>query len=309
MPATPIHRFTNTPTNPFGPAPSSSEPHLARPKSASSLPYARPPYPKDSSSTASSINCMQTHPIMVALSGWPEPVYVAESKEVARRRSRAGTPVLQPLTTGMGDGVGLSMLPPINGGGSKHSNMYETSNSRYREREREESSPYPVSSTRSTRTSPVNSDPNSPTLQHQHQHQHHSYPHPPLPKGYHDPRYGPGATLHDKALRVAPAWSSSSSRAVGDSSSTVQAGLGMRVPAGQRGEGVMVMRAVPDVYPPPGRVIAGAGGVAKEVYPRDPNNAFLWNGAGGGGSTVGGDTPMSAGIMSPPRHDGIKEER
>ena len=41
----------------------------------------------------------------------------------------------------------------------------------------------------------------------------------------------------------------------------------------------MVMRSVPDVYPPPGIVRAGGGGLAKEVYPRDPNNVLLWGGA------------------------------
>lgn len=41
----------------------------------------------------------------------------------------------------------------------------------------------------------------------------------------------------------------------------------------------MVMRAVPDVYPPPGMIRAGGGGLAKEVYPRDPNNVLLWGGA------------------------------
>ena len=82
----------------------------------------------------------------------------------------------------------------------------------------------------------------------------------------------------------------------------------MRVPAGQRGEGLLVMRAVPDVYPPPGRVLASAGGVAKEVYPRDPNNAFLWGGGGGGGGVGGTATPSSAGMMSPTRHSEIKDE-
>ena len=301
MPATPIHRFQNPQPNPFGTAPSSIEPHLHRPKSSSSLPYARPPNP--SGLPGGSIpSQQQQHPIMVALSGWPEPVYVAESKEVARRRSRAGTPVLQPLTTGMGDGVDLSMLPPLsNGSKPPASREYE---SRYRE----ERSPYPVSSTRSTRTSPVRSIPSSP-IPHHHSHRsssphHDSYPHPPLPKGYHDPRYGPNATLHDRALRVVPAWSSSSA------SSHETVGVGMRVPAGQRGEGLMVMRAVQDVYPPPGRVLASAGGVAKEVYPRDPNNAFLW-GVGGVGNTagVGGSvTPSGTGMMSPSHHSDDNDE-
>jgi hypothetical protein len=188
------------------------------------------------------------------LSGWPEPVYVAESKEVARRRSRAGTPVLAPLTTGTGDGIDLSTLPRV----------------LKQEDRREEGSPYRLSSTRSTRTSPVPSGPNSPTPQH------HSYPNPPLSKGYHDPRYGPGAALNNRALRVVPAWSSSSSPS---SRQHENLGVGIRIPAGNRGEGCMVMRAVPDVYPPPGMVRAGGGGLAKEVYPRDPNNVLLWGGA------------------------------
>lgn len=200
----------------------------------------------------------QQHPIMVALSGWPEPVYVPESKEVARRRSRAGTPVLAPLTTGMGDGVDLNMLPPLNG-----------PRATYKE-DRQEGSPYPLSSARSTRTSPVRSGPNSPTPQS------HSYPNPPLSKGYHDPRYGPGAALNNRALRVVPAWSSSSSPSKQQHENL---GVGIRVSAGHRGEGNMVMRAVPDVYPPPGMVRAGGGGLAKEVYPRDPNNVLLWGGA------------------------------
>lgn len=303
MPATPIHRFQNPQPNPFGPTPSSvDQPHLHRPKSSSSLPYARPPNPTSvagGSIPPPPLHQQHQQPIMVALSGWPEPVYVAESKEVARRRSRAGTPVLQPLTTGMGDGVDLSMLPSL-GNGSRPPASRE-----YENRYREERSPYPVSSTRSTRTSPVRSIPSSPTL-HAHGHSSHrqssphhdSYPHPPLPKGYHDPRYGPTAALHDRALRVVPAWSSSSAPY------RENVGVGMRVPAGQRGEGLLVMRAVPDVYPPPGRVLASAGGVAKEVYPRDPNNAFLWGGGAGGGAA----TPSSSGMMSPTRHSDVKDE-
>lgn len=299
MPATPIHRFQNPQTNPFGPTPSSIEPHLYRPKSSSSLPYARPPNPTGvaGGSIPPGLQQQPQHPIMVALSGWPEPVYVAESKEVARRRSRAGTPVLQPLTTGMGDGVDLSMLPPLSNG-SKPPVSRE-----YENRYREERSPYPTSSTRSTRTSPVRSVPSSPTLHgrsHGQSSPHHdAYPHPPLPKGYHDPRYGPTAALHDRALRVVPAWSSSSAP------HRDNVGVGMRVPAGQRGEGLLVMRAVPDVYPPPGRVLASAGGVAKEVYPRDPNNAFLW---GGGGHAGGTTTPTGSAVMSPTRSSEVKDE-
>lgn len=257
MPAAPINRFHNTPSNPFGPAPTPNETMIPRPKSSSSLPYARPSNPIQNNGSAS-----QQHPIMVALSGWPEPVYVAESKEVARRRSRAGTPVLAPLTTGMGDGVDLNMLSPLNGGGRAPNKE---------DRHREEGSPYPLSSARSTRTSPVPSGPNSPVSSHNH----HSYPNPPLPKGYHDPRYGPGAALHNRALKVVPAWSSSSSAS---SRQHENLGVGIRVPAGKRGEGNIIMRAVPDVYPPPGMVMAG-GGLAKEVYPRDPNNVLLWGGA------------------------------
>lgn len=276
MPATPINRFHGTPSNPFGAAPSSTDHHIPRPKSSSSLPYARPSIPSPGGPVAG-----PQHPIMVALSGWPEPVFIAESKEVARRRSRAGTPVLAPLTTGMGDGVDLNSLPPLNGFGRAPNR--DGRNSR-------EASPYPVSSARSTRTSPVSSRPNSPTPAS------HSYPHPPLPKGYHDPRYGPGAALHNRALRVVPAWSSSSSPKRPNDPNT---GVGVRVPAGQRGEGVLVMRAVPDVYPPPGMVLAGAGGVAREVYPRDPNNVLLWGSAAAGSAN---------GMTSPPLQHEPKDE-
>lgn len=276
MPATPINRFHNPPSNPFGPAPSSSDHSMPRPKSSSSLPYARPSIPAGTCPIPS-----PQHPIMVALSGWPEPVFIAESKEVMRRRSRAGTPVLAPLTSGTGDGVDLSSLPPSYGGG--RAPIRDGMRSR-------ESSPYPISSTRSTRTSPATSRPSSPTPSH------HPYPGPPLPKGYHDPRYGPGAALHNRALRVVPAWSSSS----GSKSYEQNVNVGMRIPAGQRGEGVLVMRAVPDVYPPPGMVLAG-GGVAKEVYPRDPNNAMLW----GSNATVHSN---GNGKTSPPLQQDPKDE-
>lgn len=77
--------------------------------------------------------------------------------------------------------------------------------------------------------------------------------------------------------------------------------VGMKVPAGQRGMGILVLRAVPDVYPPPTAHLGMAGmassmsrskangaqgmnggghvGVATEVYPRDPDSAFLWGSA------------------------------
>jgi len=250
---------------------------------------------------------------MVALSGWPEPVYVAESRDWEKRRSRAGTPVqsLPPLSGEVREGVsfGSPRLNPSGGGGTGSG---------------------------SRRSS--------------------------VARGYPDPRYGPTAALHSRALKVVPAWSSSSS----SSSSTSFAapikgltpisqvsvsvplsgvgGVGVRVTAGQRGEGLLVMRAVPDVYPPPssgsgagtsyttslggvggvgeGRAMTRTGsmgvgvgvggnvgvgvGVAKEVYPRDPNNAFLWGGVGTGpgpgtgtgtsGAATPTPTPMSPGL-------------
>jgi len=61
---------------------------------------------------------------------------------------------------------------------------------------------------------------------------------------------------------------------------------------GGGGRGMMVMRAVSDVYPPPGT------GMATEVYPRDPDAAVLWkrngaiNGEGAGeGEGMDIDTP------------------
>jgi len=73
-------------------------------------------------------------------------------------------------------------------------------------------------------------------------------------------------------------------------------GIGVKVQAGPRGPGLLVMRATPDVYPPPLSTPAGLTGMAQEmshltsssssefgvgmateVYPRDPDRRFLWS--------------------------------
>ncbi|KAK8846546.1 hypothetical protein IAR55_005632 [Kwoniella newhampshirensis] len=81
---------------PTPPPPSSSSTTLARPKSSSALPYARDStFNRRSSQTQTQTqNQTQTQtqtqnlPLMIALSGWPEPVYVSTGK----RSSRGGTP-------------------------------------------------------------------------------------------------------------------------------------------------------------------------------------------------------------------------
>jgi hypothetical protein len=64
----------------------------------------------------------------------------------------------------------------------------------------------------------------------------------------------------------------------------------------------MVMRAVPDVYPLPGMVMTG-GGLAKEVYPRDPNNVLLW-----GGAALAAGTPQSIDTSNHGQSEMVKEE-
>lgn len=134
---------------------------------------------------------------------------------------------------------------------------------------------------------------------------------------FRDPRFAAHAAVSpSNVLRVAPSWSSSSTTATTSGPSTHQhqlqhqhqfqhstmpdaqpTALGVRVPAGQRGTGLLITRAVPDVYPPPSSAPGIAGmvsnmtrdvttgasnhgtgalGVATEVYPRDPNTSFLW---------------------------------
>ena len=133
-------------------------------------------------------------------------------------------------------------------------------------------------------------------------------------RSFKDPRFAPNVAVlaNRPALPLAPNWTSSanttgSTGQTGASTpssrtNTQHTGYGVAVSAGQRGTGILVMRAVPDVYPPPvpapgmaGMVTgmtrsgshgkakrgkgAGAGGgfeMATEVYPRDPDSAFLW---------------------------------
>ena len=138
----------------------------------------------------------------------------------------------------------------------------------------------------------------------------------PTARTFRDPRLAPHVAVMSNrpALPLAPTWSSSS---VSNSSGTGEntpsklpyhlqsTGVGVRIPAGQRGTGILVMRAVPDVYPPPAsvpgiagmatemtrsasasqngrrksRALGSSGGaleVATEVYPRDPDSAILW---------------------------------
>lgn len=363
--------------------PPTSSPTSSRPRSGIMPVHA--PYPTASASASSSAPSPYVRPsapYMVALSGWPEPVYISN-------RSRPSTP--RPSFPGeQGDGV---VLPSPTSGphGSRshksdrqgteprsrsasttpgvpaesifsktcmynphqedpcpipdHPNHVEKysaarnaalsdrkhKHERERERERDHDRAHAATSssatsfpTSSTRT-PTHSPPLRPT---------HIMPHynatPSSRYGtFRDPRMAPnvGVLSNRAALPIAPGWTSSASastsaptsspspqHAVAQSPGAVALpNVGMKVPAGERGTGILVLRAVPDVYPPPmSHAMAGlpgmAGiaadmartgsrqqpghghaqsprgvGVATEVYPRDPDSAFLWGSAAGVG--------------------------
>lgn len=258
-------------------------------------------------------------PYMVALSGWPEPVYIAN-------RSKTGG---QSFFNDNGDGVDLSSVnlirpqPPQPQGAApaaastgnlekegsvapkngffrneslmsgSNPNGHSTLNTRKSGKESPNLN-FPTSSTRTPTHSPPPQS--SQTLAPPP-----SLPPPPPPTNtsyagkqthrhtsFKDPRFAPGVAItQHKPLTVAPNWTSSSNHHPSPQSPN----LGVKVTAGQRGTGILVMRSVPDVYPPPAPPgIAGMAatmarqstsngghiGLATEVYPRDPDSAFLW---------------------------------
>lgn len=319
-----------------------------------------PAYPSGSASASASSSAPYVRPpapYMVALSGWPEPVYISN-------RSRPSTP--RPSFPGeQGDGVVLaSPTLPANGAHGpraktgrgntppgvpaesifskacmydarqdgpcpipdhpNHVERYSTRNAALSDTKRaheppsagpgsSSSSHFPTSSTRT----PTHSPPLRPA----------KLPHynatPSSRYGtFRDPRMAPnvGVLSNRAPLPIAPGWASSASTSTPTSASSPQhhshpnavtalPNVGVKVPAGERGTGILVLRAVPDVYPPPmSRAMAGlpgmagiaadmartgsrqqAGpptrglGVATEVYPRDPDSAFLWGSAAGVG--------------------------
>lgn len=226
-------------------------------------------------------------PYMVALSGWPEPVYIAN----VSRPSRPSSP-RQPQPQNFGgevsDGIGNSSSPassPIQPqppkstvkqrheaakehGGHDESSRNRTSHTASTSRH------FPTSSTRTPTHSPP---PMSPPAAVYNRH-----------STFKDPRL---AVKQYRPLTIAPNWTSSTS----NSAQSPVPNVGVKVPAGERGTGILVMRSTPDVYPPPvppgiagmatsmarvqpvpnGRVGVG---LATEVYPRDPDSAFLWGG-------------------------------
>jgi len=287
----------------------------------SSGPYTRPPAP-----------------YMVALSGWPEPVYISH-------RSRPSSP--KPFFSGENsDGIetpshqhrsGLNSPAEIQvkpeatrkrspvpaesifskqcmynnayGAGCpipdhpNHVARYAASSHKHRMKsEHGGDSPFPTSSARTPTHSPP--PPSRPASS--------SNSNTPFNgtssrySTFRDPRFAPNAGVLNSRnpLRVAPSWSSSAP------SSTPMPNVGVTVAAGERGMGILVMRSTPDVYPPPRMVglpgmtgmtdmlgstqkEGGRGfGLATEVYPRDPDSAFLWGSTSGVGKRQEEGEPM-----------------
>lgn len=182
-------------------------------------------------------------PYMVALSGWPEPVYVDSALSNGWGR---GNGRLDSFDMGRGDGYVEQAVPGAGGSGQSQSQTQSQSRSQ--------------------------------AQSHGNAHAHGRFA---------DPRFGAGAAvMHNRgALEVAPGWGSAISvpaaqanailgkEAVGapysmgglpgmqglvdgeakrTDASAGAVGTGVKVPLGKRGEGLLVMRAVPEVYPPPG---------------------------------------------------------
>jgi hypothetical protein len=149
-------------------------------------------------------------------------------------------------------------------------------------------STFPTSSTRTPTHSPPRS-PSPPSVKAPKKHPYYTSRH----ATFNDPRMAPNvAVLSNRpALPLAPSWTASSPPSASAPLPSMP-NVGVKVPAGERGTGILVLRATPDVYPPPSAPSGMAGmmsgmtrhngvpgghiGVATEVYPRDPDLAFLW---------------------------------
>lgn len=181
----------------------------------------------------------------------------------------------------------MSRFPPTGYGGSSSGINNNRAN--------DKSSSFPTSSTRTPTHSPPppSSSGAFPSLQ---QYSSNTSRH----ATFHDPRFAPHvAVLSNRpALPVAPNWTTSHTSVTSLPPIIPLPNVGVKVPAGERGTGILVLRAVPDVYPPPMAPSGMAGmasgmtrnkmstpavgghlGVATEVYPRDPDSAFLWGSA------------------------------
>ena len=299
----------------------------AHASTSSSAPYARPP-----------------PPYMVALSGWPEPVYIShrsrpsspkpsfpgevsdgidagsEIKRISRRGSAAEVAEAKDgpkrKLSGSAEPVPAEsifskqcMYNNAYGAGCpipdhpNHVARYAASSHKHRiKSEHGGVSPFPTSSARTPTHSPP--PPSRPASS--------SNSNTPFNgtssrySTFRDPRFAPNAGVLNSRnpLRVAPSWSSSAP------SSTPMPNVGVTVAAGERGMGIFVMRSTPDVYPPPRMVglpgmtgmadmlgstqkEGGRGfGLATEVYPRDPDSAFLWGSTSGVGKRQEEGEPM-----------------
>ncbi|ORY23791.1 hypothetical protein BCR39DRAFT_548477 [Naematelia encephala] len=289
------------------------------------------PRPKSTSALPISSNPRNAPPYMIALSGWPEPVYIAhDPSSWPSRRSRPSSPGPAVNDGEVRDGIGVS-LPPLNGKaaqtcpavpqesiwsrkcmygeecrvpghpdhvlhdggyyvpGVKHAGQSRTRTPRgsfddgrsaplsmsRQARADKEASPFPTSSARSSVSSPTQPLP------------------PPRQTRFADPRLMPNvAVLSNRpALAIAPSWSTSASSSPYPTRKP-PVGTGVKVTAGSRGAGLLIMRSTSDVYPPPsapppppglaGMAVQMTGvsgmGMATEVYPRDPDSVILWGG-------------------------------
>ena len=309
----------------------------AHASTSSSAPYARPP-----------------PPYMVALSGWPEPVYIShrsrpsspkpsfpgevsdgidagsEIKRISRRGSAAEVAEAKDgpkrKLSGSAEPVPAESIfskqcmynNPANGecpiaDHPNHVGRYFTNLGQFRMTKKDsnggDTSPFPTSSTRTpTHSPPPRSVPAVPAQPSNSAH----YAGEPTSRysTFRDPRMAPhaGVLSNRSVLRVAPSWSSSAPAAPAPLPN-----VGIKVAAGERGMGILVMRSTPDVYPPPRMVglpgMAGFAdmisgpqqkdggdqrgvGVATEVYPRDPDSAFLWGSGAGIGRKQEDDEAM-----------------
>lgn len=241
---------------------------------------------------------MHTTPYMVALAGWPEPVFVAE------KRSRPTTPPdirdgigahLEPLSREVRDGapmmpvtdkgIGMTRSPsgPLDPARSRSSSpappTFPTSSARDVPLEKSGTPPGPLSGPLARLA--LNHTPQSPNR--------------PRPvsapaHGFQDPRFTLNAGARSRTLRVAPAWTSGSKQPYPadhvhpPSQPRVVVGGGTkRPPSNPTPMGPppppppKSMRAVPEVVPPPKPpVTASAVPLATQVYPRDPDSPFAW---------------------------------
>ncbi|CAK9784995.1 hypothetical protein CC85DRAFT_118735 [Cutaneotrichosporon oleaginosum] len=261
-------------------------------------------------------------PYMVALAGWPEPLFVAERESWdVRKRSRPTTPTgfRGEVRDGVGCPLPASLLnsaptnglvhpqpvmhappaPPTHSRSHSHTNSHAHAHHSAQvhshslplsHRRSRPASPtgFPTSSARdapphhsdsagsSSASTPPRHDapgPLSGPLARLALGDHREHPRAPNPSvaartvrrhidklgGFADPRYHANAAVvgRGRSLRVAPAWTHSTSLAPYTD----------KLPPSGHGRVGIIARAVPEVWPPPG--------VITQVYPRDPDTMFF----------------------------------